>query len=68
MTGQHYGTLEVNRGCVKPGMLVMHKNRIWKASANFGGKLYLKTLSEATRTEALTVSILLDGHGNALIN
>lgn len=66
--GQHYGTQEVNRGCVRPGMLVMYKDRIWRASANYGGKLYLETLSEVTRTQDLVVNILLDGRGNALTN
>lgn len=41
MTAHHYGTQEVNRGAVQPGMLVKHKEGTWTASAHKKGKLYL---------------------------
>ncbi|AFH14931.1 cell division inhibitor protein [Cronobacter sakazakii] len=68
MKGQHYGIQKVIRGCVQPGMLVFHNNKTWTASANYGGKLYLRTLSEKTRIKDIWVDVLLDGHGNALTN
>lgn len=33
----HYGYVEVNRGAVRPGMLVKHKDGMWTASANKRG-------------------------------
>lgn len=68
MKHQHYGTEEVIRGCVRAGMMVLYKNQIWKASANHGGKLYLNNMRESTLTKDIWITILLDGHGDALIN
>lgn len=66
MIHQHYGTQEVNRGAVQPGMLVKHKDATWTASANKRGKLYLHRGIERTFTRELLVEIYLDGRGNGL--
>ncbi len=62
----HYGYVEVNRGAVRPGMLVKHKDGMWTASANKRGKLYLQRGCERTFTRDLLVEIYLDGRGGGL--
>ncbi|WP_435094324.1 cell division inhibitor protein [Enterobacter hormaechei] len=62
----HYGYVEVNRGAVRPGMLVKHKDGMWTASANKRGKLYLHRGSERTFTRELLVEVYLDGRGGGL--
>ncbi len=66
MTAHHYGTQEVNRGAVLPGMMVKHKEATWTASANKKGKLYLHRGCERTYTTELIVEVYLNGHGNGL--
>ena len=66
MTAHHYGTQEVNRGAVQPGMLVKHKDSVWTASANSRGKLFLHRGVERTYTRELLVVVYLDGRGNGL--
>ncbi len=68
MQGQHYGTQEVIRGCVRAGMLVKHKDQIWTASSNKKGKLALHTMRETTFIKDTFVEILLDGRGEPLGN
>jgi hypothetical protein len=65
---QHYGTQEVIRQCVAPGMLVKHQGKTWRASVNKGGKLYLFNLYEAIRITDLMVEIFLDKRGQPLIH
>ncbi len=62
----HYGTQEVNRGAVQPGMLVKHREATWTASAHKKGKLYLHRGIERTYTTELIVEIYLNGQGNGL--
>lgn len=62
----HYGYFEVNRGAVRPGMLVKHKDGMWTASANKRGKLYLHRGCERTFTRELLVEVYLDGRGGGL--
>ncbi|ELF1030845.1 cell division inhibitor protein [Citrobacter freundii] len=62
----HYGYVEVNRGAVRPGMLVKHKDGMWTASANKRGKLYLHRGYERTFTRELLVEVYLDGRGGGL--
>ncbi|WP_227317467.1 hypothetical protein [Cedecea davisae] len=66
MMGQHYGTQEVIRSCVRPGMLVRHKGITWKAAANTRGKLILSTLRDSVVIRDVFVEILLDGYGDPL--
>lgn len=62
----HYGYVEVNRGAVRPGMLVKHKDGMWTASAKKRGKLYLHRGCERTFTRDLLVEVYLDGRGGGL--
>lgn len=62
----HYGTQEVNRGAVQPGMLVKHKDSTWTATANKRGKLYLHRGYERTFTRDLIVEVYLNGTGGGL--
>ncbi|HGO5328918.1 TPA: cell division inhibitor protein [Klebsiella oxytoca] len=62
----HYGYVEVNRGAVRPGMLVKHKDGMCTASANKRGKLYLHRGCERTFTRELLVEVYLDGRGGGL--
>lgn len=66
MIHQHYGTQEVNRGAVQPGMLVKHKDSTWTASAHKRGRLYLHRGYERTYTTDLLVEVFLDGLGRGL--
>lgn len=66
MINQHYGTQEVIRQCVTPGMLVKHEGKTWRASANTGGKLYLFNLTESKRISDLMVEVLLNRRGEPL--
>lgn len=66
MKGQHYGTQEVIRACVAPGMLVRHEGRTWKAGANHKGKLVLFSAHCNKLIKDEAVEILLDGHGKPL--
>ena len=66
MTAHHYGTQEVNRGAVQPGMLVKHKDSVWTASANSRGKLFLHRGEDRTYTKELIVEIYLDARGDGL--
>ena len=63
-----YGTQEVIRAVVKPGMLVKHEGKTYKASANTKGKLYLYSLTEQKRITDCFVEILLNSRGEPLIN
>ncbi len=63
MSLHHYGTQEVNRGAVQPGMLVKHKDSTWTATANKRGKLYLHRGYECTFTRDLIVEVYLNGTG-----
>ena len=62
----HYGTQEVNRGAVQPGMLVKHREATWTALSNTRGRLYLHRGIERTYTTELIVEIYLNGQGNGL--
>lgn len=66
MSLHHYGTQEVNRGAVQPGMLVKHKDATWTASAHKRGKLYLNRGCERTYTKELLVEVYLSGLGGGL--
>jgi hypothetical protein len=63
-----YGTQEVIRACVKPGMLVKHEGKTYQASANKCGKLYLYNLTECKRITDIFVEIYLNARGEPLIN
>ncbi|EJF8031386.1 cell division inhibitor protein [Escherichia coli] len=62
-----YGTQEVIRACVKPGMVVKHQGKTWTASANTGGKLYLYSLTESKRISDIFIEVCLDSRGNPQI-
>ena len=66
MVHQHYGTQTVNRGAVRPGMLVKYKDGTWTASANLRGRLYLHRGIERTYTKDLLVEVYLNGTGGGL--
>lgn len=66
MKGQHYGTMEVLRFCVVPGMLVRHEGRTWRAGVTRRGKLILSTACCNKLVKDDEVHILLDGHGKPL--
>lgn len=59
-------TQEVIRDAVRPGMLVRHKGKTWRASANTRGKLYLHSLHEATSTDEQFVQVCIDKFGKPL--
>lgn len=63
-----YGTQEVIRACVKPGMLVKHDGKTWQASANKDGKLYLFNLTESKRITDIFVVVCLNSRGEPVIN
>lgn len=63
-----YGTQEVIRQCVLPGMLVKYQGKTWRASANTRGKLYLFNLTESKRISDYLVEICLDSRGQPLIH
>lgn len=54
-----YATQTVIRQCVEPGMLVMHKEKAWRAAVNANGKLYLSRAMERTSLKALLVDIIV---------
>ncbi|MEY8709527.1 cell division inhibitor protein [Mangrovibacter phragmitis] len=68
LTSQHYGTQQVIRSCVRPGMLVRHDGQTWTASANTRGKLVITSMRGSKLIRDCFVDILLDARGNALGN
>lgn len=63
-----YGTQEVIRQCVKPGMQVKHEGKTYNASANKNGKLYIYNLTECKRITDIFVEVVLNAKGEPLIN
>ena len=63
-----YGTQEVIRACVRPGMVVIHDGKTYQASANKNGKLYLFNLTESKRINDMFVEIRLNSRGEPVIN
>ncbi|MDZ7320718.1 cell division inhibitor protein [Kosakonia sacchari] len=68
MTGQHYGTQQVIRACIRPGMLIRHEGLTWKAGANTRGKLVISTLRGSKCLKDFFVDVLLDARGEPLGN
>lgn len=68
MINHGYGTQEVIRACVKPGMLVKYEGKTYTASANKGGKLYLFNLTEHKRITDVFVEVMLNSRGEPFIN
>lgn len=64
----HYGTEERQRNKVIPGTMIKHHGRIYRASANVEKGLYVHSVMEQTIIKTEYVEILLNGHGEALIN
>lgn len=48
------------RSHVRPGMLIRHDGRTWRASANVKKGLYLDRLTTKTRISAEIVEVLVD--------
>lgn len=63
-----YGTQEISRETVIPGMLVRHEGKTYKASANKGGNLYLFSLTERKRISDEYVEVYLNSRGEPLVN
>lgn len=63
-----YGTQEVIRACVKPGMMVRHEGKTYQASANKNGKLYLFNLTESKRITDVFIEVCLNSRGEPFIN
>lgn len=59
-------TQEILRTDVRPGMLIRHRGKTWRASANTRGKLYLHSLYEATSTSEQFVQVCIDKRGQPL--
>ncbi len=59
----HYGTTFIPRQNVKPGTLVKHAGKTWRASANVDKGLYLDSLSVKTRINDESVEVLLNHKG-----
>jgi hypothetical protein len=57
-------TRVVSRSEVKPGMLVKHKGKIWRASVNIKQGLYLHSVSDFLKYTHHQVEIILDHRGN----
>lgn len=68
MNGQHYGTQEVIRSCIRPGMLIRHEGLTWTAGANTRGKLVISTLRGSKCLKDCFVDVLLDARGEPLGN
>ncbi|QHM71318.1 cell division protein FtsZ [Mixta intestinalis] len=60
---QFYGTTHLPRDNVQPGMLVRHKGRTWRASANVMQGLYLDSLAVKTRVTDELIEVCLDHRG-----
>lgn len=65
----HYGTTTIIRQCVRPGMMVRHKDRNFQVSAVPEGNrvIYLNSLIEKKAIKDLIVEVYLDGRGEPLI-
>lgn len=56
-------TKRILREDVEPGMMVLHKGRTMRASANTAKGLYLHSVIAVTRTTETEVEVLLDRKG-----
>ncbi|MDF7681229.1 hypothetical protein PT300_11795 [Enterobacteriaceae bacterium ESL0689] len=65
---QPHNTQTVIRGCVRPGMLIKHDGKTYRASANKNGKLYLFNLTETKRITDVFVEVCINSHGEPVIN
>lgn len=63
---QTHETQEVIRACVRPGMLIRHEGKTYKASANKKGKLYLFSLTETKRISDIFVHVCVNTRGEPL--
>lgn len=70
MIHQHYGTLEIIRQCVRPGMIAMCNGRTYRVSAVIHERkwIYLHSAREIIRIDDCVIDIFLDSKGNPLIN
>ncbi|EIY5055141.1 cell division protein FtsZ [Klebsiella variicola] len=57
------GTTIIKRKHVKPGMLVKHAGKTWRASANVDRGLYLDSLAVKTRINDESVEVFLNYKG-----
>jgi hypothetical protein len=53
---------------VKPGMLVSHNGKTYRASANTNGKLYLFNLTERKRITDEFVKVFLNARNEPAVN
>lgn len=53
-------TTRVFRSTVRPGMLVRHNGKTWRASANVAKGLYLDSVAMKTRVTTDVVEVLTD--------
>lgn len=60
------GTQLINLKEVKPGMLIIHQGKTWRASVNKGDKLYIHTLHEAKPIKDLTVEVITDKYSDEI--